>query len=88
MAQIDIHGQAYQSSGDGGDVFSSISISEAEMESIREIAREKEVEIDELKLDDLPSDIRERMEDELRNDWEYSEGGPWNTFVSGFSIEE
>ena len=88
MAQINIDGQAYQSPGDGGDVYSSISISDEEMEAIREIAREKEVEIEDLELDDLPSDIRERMEDELRNDWEYSEGGPWNTFVSGFSISE
>lgn len=88
MAQINIDGQAYQSPGDGSDVYSCISISEAEMEAIREIACEKEIEIEELELDDLPYDILERMEDELRNNWEYSEGGPWNTFISGFSIDE
>lgn len=41
------------------------------MEAIREIACAKKVEIEELELDDLPYDIQERMEDELRNDWEY-----------------
>ena len=37
---------------------------------IREIACAKEVEIEELELDDLPSDSLERMENELRNGWE------------------
>ena len=88
MATIYIYGSGYQSRGDGGDIESSMDISDEEFEEIKSIASELEKDLDDLQFDDLPSYIRDRMEKTLDEEWGYVEGEYWNTMVNGFSISE
>jgi hypothetical protein len=88
MATINIYGSGYQSPGDGGDIESIMEISIEEFEEIKSIAEELGKELDELDYDDLPDDIRDRMEKTLDDEWGYVDGESWHTMVNGFSISE
>ena len=88
MAYIVIYGQGYQSPGDGGDIESTMDLSDEDYEEIKSIAKENEKDIDELDFDDLPSHIREQMEEKLDEEWGFVDGESWHTFVSGFSVVE
>jgi len=84
MATMTIYGQAYESPGDGGDVESQMELSEEELNSIKELLDDPDDGFDFLDLDDLPSEIRDQMEEVIEDEW--SEGGKWHTFVCGFSV--
>lgn len=86
MAEMKIYGQAYESPGDGGDVESYMELSQEDLDSIKSLLEDPDDGFDFLDLDDLPDDIRERMEETIEDEW--SEGGKWHTFVCGFSISE
>ena len=86
MATINIYGSGYQSPGDGGDIESIMEISDEELEEIKSIAADLDKNLDELDYDDLPSEIRDRMEQTLDSEWGYVDGESWNTMVNGFSI--
>ena len=88
MATINIYGSGYQSPGDGGDIESIMEISTEEFEEIKSIAEELGKELDDLDYDDLPDDIRDRMEKTLDDEWGYVNGESWHTMVNGFSISE
>ena len=88
MATINIYGSGYQSPGDGGDIESIMEISIEEFEEIKSIAEERGKELDELDYDDLPDDIRDRMEKTLDDEWGYVDGESWHTMVNGFFISE
>ena len=88
MATINIYGSGYQSPGDGGDIESTMDLSDEEFEEIKSIAEELDKELDELEYDDLPSEIRDRMEQTLQDEWGYVDGESWNTMVNYFSISE
>ncbi len=88
MATINIYGSGYQSPGDGGDIESIMEISIEEFEEIKSIAEDLGKELDELDYDDLPDDIRDRMEKTLDDEWGYVDGESWHTMVNGFSISE
>ena len=94
MYDITIYGQAYETAGDGGDLETSITISDEEYEEIKAIADEQECDINDLSVDDLPSGILQQMEDAVQEEAE-SYGDDWgcpieniSSFVSGFSIDE
>lgn len=88
MRTITIYGQGYQSPGDGGDIETTISIEDSKYEEIKTIAKDLGMDVNELDFEDLPSDLQERMEKELYDEWGFSEGEEWHTFVTGFSIEK
>ena len=88
MATINIYGSGYQSPGDGGDIESIMEISIDEFEEIKSIAEELGKELDDLDYDELPDDIRDRMEKTLDDEWGYVDGESWHTMVNGFSISE
>ena len=88
MATIHIYGSGYQSPGDGGDIESTMYISDEELEEIKSIATMFDKELDDLEYDDLPSCISDRMEKTLDDEWGFVDGEYWNTMVNGFSIEE
>ena len=88
MATINIYGSGYQSPGDGGDIESTMDLTDEEFEEIKSIAAELDKDLDELDYDDLPSEIRDRMEQTLDDEWGYVDGESWNTMVNGFSISE
>lgn len=88
MATIIIYGSGYQSPGDGGDIESTIEISDEELEEIKSIAAYLDKELDDLVFDDLPSYIRDRMEKTLDDEWGYVDGETWHTMVNGFSFSE
>lgn len=88
MACIRVYGQGYQSPGDGGDIESTLDITDEELEEIKAIAKEKDLDLDELEFDDIPGHIMEQMEKALEDEWGYVDGEYWHTFVSGFSIVE
>jgi hypothetical protein len=88
MATINIYGSGYQSPGDGGDIESIMEISIEEFEEIKSIAEELGKELDDLDYDELPDDIRDRMEKTLDDEWGYVDGESWHTMVNGFSISE
>ena len=88
MASISIYGSGFQSRGDGGDIESTLTLSEDEYNEIKDIAVELGKDLDELELDDLPCGIVEQMEKQLDDDWGFVDGESWNTMVNGFSINE
>ncbi len=87
MVTVTIFGQGYQSPGDGGDIESTMWLSDEEYEVIQSLAKKLDKDIDELSFYDLPDNLQERMEKVLNDDWGFQEGEKWNTFVNGFSIE-
>ncbi len=88
MATINIYGSGYQSPGDGGDIESIMEISIDEFEEIKSTAEDLGKELDDLDYDELPDDIRDRMEKTLDDEWGYVDGESWHTMVNGFSISE
>ncbi len=86
MATIYIFGSGYQSPGDGGDIESIMEISDEEFEEIKVIAADLEKDLNELDYDDLPLEIRDRMEQTLDDEWGFVDGEYWHTMVNGFSI--
>ena len=88
MATINIYGSGYQSPGDGGDIESIMEISIEEFEEIKSTAEDLGKELDDLDYDELPDDIRDRMEKTLDDEWGYVDGESWHTMVNGFSISE
>ena len=88
MASIHIYGHGFQTRGDGGEIESTLILSEEEFNEIKDIAVEQGIDLDELELDDLPRYILEQMEKTLDNDWGFVDGESYNTMVNGFSINE
>ena len=88
MATINIYGSGYQSPGDGGDIESIMEISIDEFEEIKSTAEDLGKELADLDYDELPDDIRDRMEKTLDDEWGYVDGESWHTMVNGFSISE